>query len=264
MKRTIILSMFLAISILACEEQIDWNITGYEQLLIVEGQITNERRAHQVKLTRSVRNLNEQPENIRNALVRIHIDDSVHTLTENPTQSGIYTTDSSFVGVVGPEYRLEIVLGNDTFTAETQMVPVSNLAPLQHKNINGTDYHQVTHEPEVSPSFTEYYFKWQNVTNDTGDYDAKSTFYNLNTIDFNRQLAPETEKIYFPSGTLIVRKKHSLTSDHSTFLRTVLLETEWKGGLFDAPTGLVKSNLSGNAMGYFSAHAVAIDTTIVE
>ncbi|NBC84362.1 MAG: DUF4249 family protein [Bacteroidetes bacterium] len=263
-QQTGIYFILFSILLLSCEEQIEWKISNYEEKLVVEGLITNERKAHPVKLSKTVAGLNKTPEKVTQASVKLSFNENVLTLIQNPANSGIYLTDSNFVGVVGPDYELEIILEKDTFTAQTQMVPVSNLSPVQFSEINDGNYYQLEYEPESSPSFTEHFYKWQDIQNDSAPFNARQTYYSLNTIDFNRELAPETEKIYFPSGTIIIRKKYSLTTDHATYLRSVLLETEWKGGLFDAPAGLAKTNISGGAVGYFSAHAVTTDTTFIE
>jgi hypothetical protein len=88
--------------------------------------------------------------------------------------------------------------------------------------------------------------------------------YYLNTIDVNQLYnIPETQEVCFPKGTRIIRKKYSLTPEYQEFLRTLLTETSWRGGLFDVESGNVMTNLSNGAVGYFSASTVVSDTITV-
>jgi hypothetical protein len=50
---------------------------------------------------------------------------------------------------------------------------------------------------------------------------------------------------------------------HAAFIRTLLSETEWRGGLFDVQPGNVQTNLSEGAVGYFAVSTVVGDSTII-
>jgi hypothetical protein len=72
----------------------------------------------------------------------------------------------------------------------------------------------------------------------------------LNNIDVNTIFGGDREVICFPSGTTIVRKKYGLTESHQSFLRSMLMETDWSGGIFDVQHGNVETNLSNGALGF--------------
>jgi hypothetical protein len=42
-----------------------------------------------------------------------------------------------------------------------------------------------------------------------------------------------------------------------------MMETEWRGGLFDVERGNISTNLSEGAIGYFAASTVLSDSTFV-
>jgi hypothetical protein len=44
----------------------------------------------------------------------------------------------------------------------------------------------------------------------------------------------------------------------------MLMETEWRGGIFDVQHGNVITNLSSGAIGYFAASTVVTDTIFIE
>jgi hypothetical protein len=120
---------------------------------------------------------------------------------------------------------------------------------------------------DTKPSMTEVTYDWSVDTSYCRTYgycQAAETFYWLNNVDVNEAFSPEKEKIKFPKQTLIFRKKYSLTDEHQEFLRSLLIETEWRGGIFDVQQGNVLTNLTNGAIGYFAVCMVVSDTAVVE
>jgi hypothetical protein len=113
---------------------------------------------------------------------------------------------------------------------------------------------------------TEYYLDWSQLPGfaDNDSCRAMIIYYSLNTIDVAEMFKPEKEQVVFPAGTIVFRKKYSLNEAHAAFIRTLLSETEWRGGLFDVQPGNVQTNLSKGAIGYFAASTVVSDTTIIK
>jgi hypothetical protein len=112
---------------------------------------------------------------------------------------------------------------------------------------------------------TEYYLDWSQLPGfaDNDSCRAKIVYYSLNTIDVGEMFKPEQEQVVFPEGTVVHRKKYSMNEAHAAFIRTLLSETEWRGGLFDVQPGNVQTNLSEGAVGYFAASTVVADSTVI-
>lgn len=250
----------------SCEEKIPWNLdTKESSLLVVEGMITNENMQQQVRLTRPVNNLNSPAEPVSGATVMILETDTSMILKENPAGSGIYLTDS-MRGVIGKIYTLIIAFGEMEYTAQTSMIPVTPLDTLAYSRVDGTERdYQLRFFDTDEPSMTEYYLDWSKVPGyaDSDVCRAKIIYYSLNTVDVGEIFKPEREMVVFPEGTVVYRRKYSLNKAHAAFIRTLLSETEWRGGLFDVQPGNVQTNLSEGAVGYFAASTVVSDTTII-
>ena len=93
---------------------------------------------------------------------------------------------------------------------------------------------------------------------------ARMLFYTLPTLDVSEIFAPEMEKISFPAGTIINERRYSITPEHAEFLREMLLETNWTGGLFSLANANVMTNLSAGAIGYFGACSVtSLSITVI-
>ena len=98
---------------------------------------------------------------------------------------------------------------------------------------------------------------------DSLDTHARMLFYTLPTLDVSEVFAPMVQSVYFPAGTIITERRYSLTPQHAGFIREMLLETNWTGGLFTVAPANVSTNLSDGAFGYFGACAVTELSVIV-
>ncbi|MFH0866598.1 MAG: hypothetical protein V1904_10400, partial [Bacteroidota bacterium] len=56
--------------------------------------------------------------------------------------------------------------------------------------------------------------------------------------------------------TLITERRYSITAEHAQYIRAMLSETNWSGGLFDSAHSNVPTNMSEGAVGFFSACGV--------
>jgi hypothetical protein len=86
---------------------------------------------------------------------------------------------------------------------------------------------------------------------DTTKCKARMLFYTLPTVDVSEIFAPVVEQVSFPAGTMITERRYSLAPQHAEFVREMLMETSWQGGLFPMAAANVKSNLSAGAVGFF-------------
>ena len=261
-----IINIFVSLLFPACEKKTDWNLGVQEQdFIIVEGMITSEKKAHQIIISKPVKTLNEPTTGVSGAIVSIN--DSI-ILTETAENSGIYQTSPDISGSPGKIYKLKILYEGKTYTAIANMAPCNSLSPLRYSKINGTNNYKIdwiasAYNQEKAFMY-EISLDWSNTEScsHSNSCMALTYFYTLTTIDVSQIFSPETERITFPSGTIITEKKYSLTNEHENFIRSLLIETKWRGGLFDSSPSNLPTNLTGGAKGFFSACDV-IKTTIV-
>jgi hypothetical protein len=86
----------------------------------------------------------------------------------------------------------------------------------------------------------------------------------LNNIDIPEEFGPDKQEIWFPKGTILTRKKYSLSNEHQDFIRSLVIETQWRGGLFDIEQGNVPSNFKNGVRGWFGVCMVITDTMVVK
>ncbi|OFY34218.1 MAG: hypothetical protein A2275_11925 [Bacteroidetes bacterium RIFOXYA12_FULL_35_11] len=260
------INIFVSLLVTSCEKKIDWNLDIQEQdFIIVEGMITSEKKAHQVKISKPVKNLNDPAVGVSGAIVSIN--DSI-ILTETTSGSGVYQTASSVSGSPENEYKLKIISGGKTYTAVALMKPCNSLSPLRYSKIGGTNNYKIDW---IAGAYNYEKAFMYEITLDWSSSDSclqgnpcftLMYYYTLTTIDVNQIFSPETERIIFPAGTIITEKKYSISAEHENFIRCLLIETKWRGGLFDSSPANIPTNLTGGAKGFFSACDV-IQTIIV-
>ena len=247
-------------SLMSCEKKTDWSLQGKDKnLIVVDGTITDEAKTQSIKLTFPVSQLNETPIPVSGATVIVSNDDSAYTLKETPANSGIY--QHYFQGITGENYTLLINYQNNIFSAKTIMLPESQInQPLKDTIDNNDALHHITYIANAydAENFAMYeiLLDWSKNHNMNPDSSARLLSYTLPTIDVSQIFAPGIQSVTFPVGTNITEKRYSITREHAEYIRALLSETNWQGGLFDASHANLPTNLSNGACGFFAACGV--------
>jgi Domain of unknown function (DUF4249) len=251
----------------ACEEETNWNLKNENTLdIVVEAILTSENMNHTVKLTKPILTINGTPETVSNAIVYLSDGENILEASEFPANSGIYYANQAFQALFNKTYYLYINYNNKVYRATDYMMPVTPLKNIAlHNHSTYHDFYGISYVESDIASMIEIYLDWTHFNRFDTLYDgtgkAKMVYYTLNSIDVAEIFKPEKENIYFPEGTQIIRKKYSLSYHHQEFVRSMLSETEWRGGYFDVLPGNTITNLSEGALGYFGVCAVTSDTT---
>jgi hypothetical protein len=258
--------VILIFVLLGCEKSTDWKIKGETpNLIIVEGILTDEVKSHEIKLSFPAEELNDSTIPVSEALVILKDDDSSWTLTELPQRPGVYATKKEFSGKVGKEYTLLIKAKDFYVTSKSEMLPSSPFTSLisYTKNSHNDLYHFTRVADIFNPNeefMWEISLDWSSVSgyNDADPEDCKMKlyYYSLSTLDITQIFSSAIEDIEFPAYTVITQKKYSLTPEFAEYLRGLLLETTWKGGLFSTASANLASNISGHGAGFFAACSV--------
>ena len=265
--------LFLIFLSFSCEEIAEYEFSTEKlNFIVVNGHLTNEKKSHQIIVSHPVNTLGEEAEPVSNAFVSIYDGDSLHELQEDFLNKGAYNTDQNFRAVINKPYTLLIITTESKYYASAYMRPVSPFNPLKYrfdeeKNMFTIDSVNQAFDKSESAIY-EIQIDWTNVVGyDNMNINKKKAtlyYYTLSTIDISEVFAPEKEKIYFPAGTTIIESKYSVTPEHAGFIRSMLLETEWRGGLFDVAQGNLETNLSQGAFGFFAISTVIRDTLTVK
>ncbi len=249
------------------EEPIEWELDTHQpDLLIVESVLTNELKAHEVKITRPVADPADVPEPVSGAAIAIFDGRNATLLSE--TSPGVYHTVTDYRAVLNRQYLLVIYKNGMEYSAESGLVPVRPLDQLNYRRVQGQQnlYELVLHETQDA-SMLEIWLDWSHLpafrNQPSEQTQARIVYYTVKSIDVNKMFRPDKERVFFPAGTRVVRRKYSMNQYQEDFIRTMMAETEWRGGFFDVQPGNVQTNLSEGALGYFSVSTVVADSLVI-
>jgi hypothetical protein len=240
-----------------------WDIQPSGRFPVVDCIITNELKVQELRLYRSTEGLNQHPEGISGAVITLS--DSINTLSFSEVEPGRYMSAVPFMASAGNKYTLSVTCQGISAAAHAELVAIT---PLESFEIVPYDsLFRFVYPSGNQPSMTEVFYNWSAVPGYCeayGSCHASEAFYTLDNIDVSKMFAPDRIIIPFPRGTQIIRRKYSLSQDHQRFIRSLLLETDWRGGLFDVEQGNVPTNFSSGMRGWFAACMVLSDTTYFE
>ncbi len=251
----------------ACEERIDDVINTKESnLIVVEGLLTNQRMSHKIRLSRPYKVQNQSVSAVSGASVSITDNESgLFLLNEVPLGSGEYYTDS-IRAVFGKIYTLHIDINGTEYTASDSPPTGQQLEPISYsKNESDDLYHLNLFNSGSLPNYIDYDINWENTNqcNPANGCKGRIIYYDLKNIDVQEFYAPDKVGYFFPIGSTIIRNRHAVSEKYQTFLRSLLSETEWRGGVFDLQRDNIPTNLSEGAIGFFAVTTVVSDTTVV-
>jgi hypothetical protein len=254
----------------SCQEKIDWELEYENTLrLVVEGKITNERRAHEVKLSLPAYEINGTPRPVSGAEVNLSDGDTVISLQEDPGRPGIYLTPRHVQGVVNRTYMLMVRVNNFECTAIARMEGVTPIRfPTTYQVRQEPPLYELRFTGSDAPSMVKLEMDWSHLpgydtlSDDQNHAVVYGYYFDALTVDVNALFAPPQDRVLFPPGTRVVFTKESLSAGYAEFLRGMLSETAWNGGLFDVKPGDPFTNLSRGAIGYFAATSVLRDTIV--
>ncbi len=279
--KKILLFLSLMPLLWACEDVIDLEVASGTPRLVVEGSITNETKAHQVKLTwtKGFSDYGQNPA-VTGATLLLETDkNQVINLTEET--DGIYTTPV-MLGDTGTTYTLKITLADGT-QYESFPETLNSPQPIESIYYRRTeDFPGVVFAPEDS-----FYV---GIT--TYEKPGKGDFYRYK-IYINGVLQNDPEELrfrdddnteegaFFPEGLFYFGfsplalgdsayvEQISITRNAFDYYEELQTQLSGGGGPFDTPPAPVQSNIRNvdneveTVLGFFGAYGIARSETIV-
>lgn len=273
MKRLTIILLTAVFAIISgsCEREVNWPLeTNNPDLIVVEGNITNENKNHEIRLSRPFTDPNGFAPAVSGADLIVSSADGVVSFYEDILRPGVYVSDQKFAGKPGRIYSLLISYQDEIISAKAGMVPGADFVFLRYIRHSNTKLFRIvwvanTYNARRAAMY-EIQLDWSGVAGyehlPKDSTTARLIYYTLPTLDVNQIFAPALETVLFPPGTIITETRYSLTDEHAGYIRALLSETAWQGGYFNSASANLPTNLSGNGIGYFGACAVTTKTEI--
>ena len=147
MKRLILfISIIIVFTNISCKKQIDIKLKNSYARIVVDGLITDETKAHVVKVSKTSNYFSSEPESMVAGAV-VTLNDGVNTITLTEVSPGFYQTDANYKGEVGRMYTLKIASNSDEYVASCLLKPVAQI-----DSISFTKGAQVNGPPKIDPN----------------------------------------------------------------------------------------------------------------
>jgi hypothetical protein len=259
LKLKVVLFVFLLLVIHSCDKTYNWTWDRTAQpVVVIDAIITDEMKFQTVNVYFSTSALNETPLAISNAEVIVSNADSVYLFSEDPNVKGRYISDKSFSAIAGTTYTLQVSYNGKIYTASDVMTPAQDFEPLKLASDDGR-YYYVSWVADAykakSSAMYEVLVRWSENESE-GFSTARMLYYTLPSLDVSEVLSPEPGRVLFSYDASITERYYSVSDQYAAFLRALLAETTWQGGLFNSEVANLPTNLSNDALGFFAVCSV--------
>ena len=124
MRRSLLILLVFAL-LQRCISPYDFESIGSARTLVIDASLTNETTAHAVRLSYSFEIDTSQTDPVAGASVAF-IDGANNRTVLRERSAGLYLTDSSFAGIPGTAYTLEVSLANgNTYRSTPEVLPAA-------------------------------------------------------------------------------------------------------------------------------------------
>lgn len=250
-----------------------------QNLLVVEGFISDIEELQRVRLTRSNSFLGSQVQSIENAIVTIDIRNQ-STLTFNHTENGYYFSNVPFAGIKDREYRTTIILEEgDLIRSDWSQMPAKTRIELlssddfEENDLDNPGQTKTIYFPRVtardSADFGNFY-RWVLYKNDVQITDPESiTLQNDRFFDGN--FIPNLfDQFEYAAGDEMKVELLSIERNAFDYLSLLKSQITTLGGSTGTTPASVRGNISNLSspnelvLGYFGTKAVSIDSLLAE
>lgn len=245
--------MFILIS---CEKEIDLDLEDKSGQIVIEANVSDKEEFHTARITRSQAfNQPTKVDGISNAFVTISDNfGMIDTLAY--ISDGNYRTQNLGAGISGRTYTLEVVIEGKKYTSLSTMpskVPLTGLR-LDSMSIFGNSNYNVVPEYVDPPTLGNCYLFFVTIENKNGlVLEANNDNFGNGVANQRNLDLPFDENNPVKSGDNVIVEMRTIDKSIYTYFTALsqLAENGPGGGITPANP---PSNISGGALGYFSAH----------
>jgi hypothetical protein len=184
---------FLLLFIYSCVKPYKPDISTYEDVFVVDGELSNLPGPYKVSLSRSYEFNKSSDDVVTGAQVKI-FDNTGLEVELQETSDGVYSTiDSTFRGVIGNSYKLQIMVDGEVYESDFETlknpIPIDQVYWEYNSENNGIQLLVDTHD---STNSTHYYsweyeetWRFQIPIEVMGKSEWKECYLYNNSNDFN-------------------------------------------------------------------------------
>jgi hypothetical protein len=260
-------AVFISMTIFfsSCRKVIDVDIKNVAKKFVVEAVITDQQDSSKVLLstTKNVSENNDFP-GISGAAVTVT--DNTGIVTTFTEDSAGYYYAHSFKGVIGKTYTLQVIINGETFTAVSAMPPMVNMDTLyisdevlfgESRKLSNTTYQDPPGKGNCY-RYVQYINGKKENTIFTNNDDYTDGKYVEAKLWYLADDDDEDQKI--KSGDTV--RLDLFCIDPAVYKYWFSLNQSATGNSQSASPANAVTNITGGALGYFSAHTVQSKTVV--
>lgn len=252
----------LALTVYACTKEIDVNLNDAAPAIVIEGVITNQPGPYSVRITKTVNfSASNQYPAVSGATVQVT--DSTGAVTETLVESspGVYTTNT-LQGTPGHTYQLYVSAEGKVYTASSTMpgmVPLDTITFERNIFFGEIDINATAHFQDPA-GIANYYTFSERIGEKKSDW----THVFDDRISDGRYISVQLWEDSIEVGNVVTVEMNCVDRQVYNYFNT-LAQAAGGGNDFNAvsPSNPV-SNISNNALGYFSAQTIQSMTETVK
>lgn len=260
-----IIVILTSLTICSCTEKIDLNLDEGATHIVIEAAISNSIRNQIVRISISSAYYDSLPvQPVSGAIVTVSDSSNIYSLVE--IQSGIYASSFSFGGIPGQEYYLTVQANGELYEASSVMPRVPSIDSIQFTvDEEDSQLFHIGLFAQENPLPGDFYF-WgvfkdqiYQTTNLTMLSFASDELINGSYINGNN-----VQSVSAKPGNRISLQMANIQKDYFNYCTSVLQETIYNDGIFEAAPANIKGNISNGALGFFFTYSEAFETRLIK
>jgi len=261
-KYHILAAAIILLACSSCQKVINIQVANAATQLVIEGNVTNQSAPQYVKISQTVpfTNTNTFPAVSGATVTIVDSKGNTYKFTESST-AGTYVS-SKFAGRIGAAYTLTVQTGGKTYTGSSTMPIPVNFDQLTYRddffnNKNGKLMTVHYQDPANIPNQYRFVMYVNSVQVKT-IFDADDSFTDGGYVDLDLFQSD----INIKTGDTVAVDMQCIDKNIYTYWFSLSQQTTDNAGGGTTPSN-PPSNLSNNALGYFSAHTVQRQTVVI-
>lgn len=265
--------IFLILGLIqACDRPIDLDIDQVPPKLVIQGQVTDQKEKSFIYLTWS--NLfydAGDPRVETGGYVVVKDGEGNEVVFEhNPDSLGMYLPPTDFVGVKGKIYTLEIEVDGVDYSASDTLPGTAAIDSLTSSvNVResldpdeeGRFYDVKIYGKEPKEELNFYMFRFYR--NDTIVRRFSSDIFVTDDTFLGEEIKGFPFPFYSAESDKVVLEMYGISRNAFIYYSDLQLVLGNDGGMFSPPPANPRSNIDGDALGFFLVSSIASDTLIV-
>ncbi|MBN9384439.1 MAG: DUF4249 domain-containing protein [Chitinophagaceae bacterium] len=247
----------------ACKKAIQVHLNDAPPRVVIEGEISNQSGPYQVKITKTVSfsDSNSFPP-VRGAVVTVRDSTNGHMYNFGESAPGVYTSND-FSGIPTHTYQLAVRAEGQQYTASSTMpatVPLDSVSFAVNTNFNGKKELNAVVNFQDPPGKVNYYQFIEHVNGRL----VPNIFVFEDRLSDGRYIEQPlfNDSSYLQKGDTLQLRMYCIDKNIYNYFFS-LLQVSANNGFQTASPDNPITNITGGALGYFSAHTVNHEKLVV-